>query len=257
MPAELLTALFWAKKFLTVLLLPPLGPLLLILAGLIASRRHPRGGRALVWAGWVISLVLITPVCVGLLLTPLERTPPLSLQTAREAQAIVVLAGGQRSYAPEYGGATVNRLTLERLRYAARLARRTGLPLLVSGGAPRGEVPEALLMRESLERDFGLKTAWTESASRDTRENARHSAAILRGAKVERILLVTHAAHLPRAAAEFQAAGLTVIPAPTAWLGDPGGHPEVLDFAPSANAAYAGWFAVHEWLGRLAYRLSR
>lgn len=257
MSAELAAALFWVKKITAAVILPPLGPLLLVTAGLLWLPRRPRLGQTLAWSGLGLSLLLATPFSVGLLLKPLEATPPLTLQAAREAQAIVVLAGGQRRHAPEYGGATVNRLTLERLRYAARLARRTGLPILVSGGAPTGEIPEALLMRDALERDFGLKARWTESASRDTRENARHSATVLHGAGVEQILLVTHTAHLPRAAAEFRAAGLTVILAPTAWLGGPGGNEEALDFVPSPNAAYAGWFAVHEWLGRLAYRLSR
>jgi uncharacterized SAM-binding protein YcdF (DUF218 family) len=249
--------LFWAKKLVSLLILPPLGPLLLILAGLVLLRRRPRLGPGLAWAGLILALLLATPISVDLLLRPLENTPVLSLEAARGARAIVILGGGQRRHAPEYSGATVNRLSLERLRYGARLARRTGLPILVTGGAPTAEIPEALLMKDALERDFGLKVTWTESASRDTRDNARHSAAILRDAGLGRVLLVTHAAHMPRAAAEFRAAGLEVIPAPTAWLGGPGGNEEVLDFAPSASAAYAGWFAAHEWLGRGAYWLSR
>ena len=58
---------------------------------------------------------------------------------------------------------------------------------------------------------------------------------------------------------EFEAAGLDVIPAPTAWLGggDSPGDAQPLPFAPSQNTAYAAWFALHELLGRLAYRWSR
>lgn len=249
--------LFWAKKIVALTILPPVGPLLLILAGLLTLSRRPRLGKSLAWGGALISLLLATPFTVGLLLQPLESTPPLNLEAARSARAIVILAGGQRRHAPEFGGATVNRLSLERVRYGARLARRTGLPILVTGGAPTGEIPEALLMKDALERDFGLKVAWTESASRDTRDNAHHSAAILKDAGISRIVLVTHAAHMPRAVAEFRAAGLEVIPAPTAWLGGPGGNEEVLDFVPGATAAYAGWFAVHEWLGRAAYWITR
>lgn len=249
--------LFWAKKTVALLILPPLGPLLLTVAGLALLGRRPRLGKTLAWVGVAATLLLSTPASVGLLLKGLEQTPVLDLDAARSAKAIVILGGGQRRHAPEFGGAAVNRLSLERVRYGARLARRTGLPILVSGGAPTAEIPEALLMKDALERDFGLKVAWTESASRDTRDNARHSAAILKEAGIGRILLVTHAAHMPRAAAEFRAVGLEVIPAPTAWLGGPGGNEEVLDFLPSASAAYAGWFAVHEWLGRAAYWLSR
>ena len=45
-----------------------------------------------------------------------------------DAGAIVILSGGLRDYAPEYGGPTVNRVTLERVRYGARLARQSGEP---------------------------------------------------------------------------------------------------------------------------------
>lgn len=249
--------LFWLKKLTAILILPPLGPLLLIAAGLAVLGNRPRVGRVLAWGGLALTVLLATPASVGLLLANLERTPVASPEAVRRAQAIVILGGGQRRHAPEYGGASVNRLSLERVRYGAHLARRSGLPILVTGGNPTGETPEALLMKDALEQDFGLKARWTESASRDTRENARHSAAILKEAGVGRILLVTHAAHMLRAEAEFRAAGLEVIPAPTGWLGGPGGNEEVLDFVPSANSAYAGWFATHEWLGRAAYWLSR
>jgi uncharacterized SAM-binding protein YcdF (DUF218 family) len=248
--------LFWAKKLVSVLVLPPLAPLLPIGAGLLLLHRHPRLGRGLAWGGLVLALLLSIPASVGLLVAGLERTPPLSMEAAAGARAIVILGAGQRRHAPEYGGATVNRLSLERLRYGARLARSTKLPILVTGGAYSDEVPEALLMKDALERDFGVKVTWTESASRDTRENALNSAAILKKAGIDRVLLVTHAAHMPRAEAEFNAAGMEVIPAPTAWFGGTS-ETELADFVPSANSAYAGWFATHEWLGRAAAWLSR
>ena len=61
--------------------------------------------------------------------------------------------------------------------------------------------------------------------------------------------------HMKRARDAFEAAGLEVVPAPTAWLG--GGDKETagdqaLVELPSQNTAYAGWFALHELLGQLA-----
>ena len=113
---------------------------------------------------------------------------------------------------------------------------------------------------EALLRDeYGVSPRWVERASRDTRENARFSAVHLQAAGARRILLVTHAMHMNRARAEFEAAGLEVIPAPTAWLGggDTPGDAQALPFVPSQNTAYAAWFALHELLGQLAYRWSR
>lgn len=249
--------LFWLKKLTALALLPPLGPLLLIGLGLLLARRHRRSGFSLAWLGLATALALITPACVGWLLRGLETAPVISRDALAQGQAIVIPGAGKRRHAPEYGGETVNRLALERLRYGARLARRSGLPVLVSGGAPTGDAPEAELMRQALEEDFGVSVKWVERASRDTRENAQFSAVLLKGAGVKTIVLVTHAAHMPRAQAAFEAEGLRVIPAPTAWFGGTDVNEGVLSMLPGASSAFAGWIAAHEWLGGLAYRLSR
>jgi len=257
MDLDLALVLFWSKKLLAAAILPPLGPLLLIAVGLLVLRQRPRAGRALAWSGLAIALLLITPASVGWLARGLEDSPPVSAAALGEAQAIVVLGAGKREHAPEFGGETLNRLTLERVRYAARLARRTGLPVLVTGGKTSGELAEAVLMAAALEDEYGVEVRWIEHAARDTRENARFSAALLQAAGVRTIALVTHAAHMPRSRAAFEATGLNVVPAPTAWLSGPDDDLALLDFLPNANAAFAGWFAAHEWLGRPAYRLSR
>lgn len=259
MPSDPATVLFWLKKLLAVLALPPVLPLLPIVLGLLVLRRRPRLGAALAWAGVALAVLLITPSSVGWLVARVEYPAALDASQAHTAQAIVVLGAGKRSHAPEFGGETVNRLALERLRYAAMLARQTRLPVLASGGAPAGDTPEALLMERVLRDEYGVPPRWVETASRDTRENARFSAVHLQAAGVRRILLVTHAMHMERARAEFEAAGLAVTPAPTAWLGggDTPGDAQVLPLAPSQNTAYAGWFALHELLGQLVYRWTR
>lgn len=250
------TTMFWLKKIVSVLILPPLGPLLLAAIGLLLLPRRVRLGMVLAWSGVLSALGLSAPFVVSALVGPLERTPVLDLSAARSAQAIVILSGGKRSNAPEYGGETVNRLTLERVRYGARISRQTGLPILLSGGAPSSGIAEALLMRDALERDFGLRAHWTEAASRDTRENARYSAEILKRAGMQRVVLVTHAAHMRRAQAEFAQAGIETVAAPTGFLGGSGaGNTTVFDYLPSAASAYAGWITAHEWLGNLARKV--
>lgn len=255
---------FWLKKTVSLMLLPPSGPLLLIVAGLwLLHRQRRRIGLSLAWGGVLMSLVLSSPLTVSLMLMALEPDLPVTPAELLRAEAIVILGGGKRSRAPEYGnetlGETVNRLTLERVRYGARLARESGLPVLVTGGAVYGHSSEADLMQAALEIDFNIPVHWAERSARDTRENARFSAMHLKAAGVQRIALVTHAVHMPRARAEFEAEGFEVIAAPTSWLGtgNPLASGELPDLLPTANSAYAGWLASHELLGRLAYRLSR
>lgn len=257
MPLDHALVLFWLKKVVSILVLPPFAPLLLIMLGLLVLRSHRRIGVVLAWLGVTAAVLLSSSPSVGWLAGTLEPPQALAAEAGRSADAIVILGGGRRQHAPEYGGETVNRLTLERLRYGARLARDTGLPILVSGGAPTGETPEAELMQAALEIDFNMPVRWIERVSLDTRQNAQFSAVQLNAAGVKRILLVTHAIHIPRAQAEFEAQGFEVVAAPTGWLGGPDRAELDLGALPNAGAAYAGWLATHEWLGRLAYRLTR
>lgn len=244
---------FFLKKFLSVILLPPLLPLLWIAAGLLLLRRRPRLGRVLAWSGLLFTLLLSTPAGVKLLARPLENLPVMQARDLAAGEAIVILGGGQRRYLAEYGGAAPNHLTLERLRYGARLARGSDLPVLVSGGIVRhGDAAEAELMADSLQKDFAVTPRWVEIRSRDTQENARFSAQLLEAAGIRRIVLVTHAAHMRRALNEFKAQGIAVIPAPTAALFNDADFDWSSDLVPGPSAAVAGWYATHEWLGLAA-----
>ena len=141
-----------------------------------------------------------------------------------------------------------------RRRYGARLAHETGLPVLVSGGLPRADLPaHAELMRDALERDFGVPVRWLESRSRDTFENARESAAILRRDGIGKAYLVTHAWHMPRAVAAFARTDLVVVPAPTGFRAAPTWDWQT--FTPSPKALRESGWALHEWLGRAWYLL--
>jgi uncharacterized SAM-binding protein YcdF (DUF218 family) len=188
----------------------------------------------------------------GLLMNGLQRVPPIDFTQLAKCQAIVVLGGGVYHDAPEYGGDTIGFVSLERLRYALYLRRRSGLPILATGGAPEGGLAEAMTMRNSAKEDFGNQIQWIEVQSMDTSSSARLSASHLKELGVKRIALVSHAWHLPRAVANFEAMGLTVVPAP---MGFSQSFVGVLAFLPSASALAASSRALHEWLGIIAIRL--
>ena len=239
----------WVKAVLKTLILPPTGPLLLSLVGLGAWRRFPRGGRVLVWSGLLLLWVLSLPVVAAFLVRSLDTSPPLDIVRAQDAKALVILGGGTRRNAAEYGGDTLATLTLERVRYGARVARDTHLPILVTGGVVLGGAPEARLMREVLEREYGLQVRWAEDRSRNTHENAQRTAEILRAAGIDRVVLVAHSFDIPRAKAEFAAAGIEIIPAPT---GIPATGPDTfLDYLPSMNGLHTSYYAVYEILANL------
>ena len=245
---------YFISNLFGALFLPPLNIALLAGIGWAVSGRWPRTGRALVVASFIILLTLSMPIVGRNLLALLEdrgqAAPPLVAGPA----AIVVLGGGTYIGAPEYGGDTVKSLTLERLRYAARIQRRTGLPVLVTGGHIGGHRPEGRLMREVLEGEFGVPVRWVEDQSENTRQNAIFSAAILRRAGIDTVYLVSHAWHMPRAVPEFARTGLHVVPAPTGFSTD--GEVNTFSFLPQARALVYSYFAMHEAVGLVWYRLT-
>lgn len=247
--------MFLLKKTLSALLLPPTGPLLAAMIGLLLIRFRPRFGRFLVAAGAGSLLLMSLPLVSQQLMAPLEDMPPASSEALTNAQAIVIAGGGSYRNAPEFGGLdTVSSSGLERIRYGAVLARHTGLPVAVVGGVVVGGQPEAESMRTALIQDFGVTPQWLETQSRDTEENARFLAPILKAAGIQRIALVTHAWHMKRARGHFERQGFEVIAAPTAYY-TAATDATWLDRLPSASALHASADALHEWLGLLAARL--
>lgn len=257
--------MFALKKILISLILPPTGPLLLVCLLLAVhvwrirriqhwhdvSRRMKMPGRTVPVLAMLIALgqiALSLPVVGNALLADLETAPPISAQQLKDIDAIVILGGGSYYDAPEYGGDTVSAASLERLRYGARLARDTQRPVLVTGGAPWGGAPEAESMRRSLALDFGIDARWVEVESADTAENARLSAPLLHAEKMQRIALVSHAWHLPRAIPLFAATGLQVVPAPTGFTTDTPG--QLAQWLPSTQGLRNSSRAMHEMLGR-------
>jgi len=244
----------WLKFLVKVLVLPPHGPLLVVVAGLALAGRWPRLGRRIAVAGMLVLVVLSMPIVGAWMIERLDRTPPLDLRKPTDAQAIVILGGGVRRYAAEYQEPTISGITLARVRYGAKLARRTGLPVLVSGGAARDLPAEAPLMRKVLVDELGVSVRWVEAKSRDTHENAVNSAALLKASGISRVILVGHSFDFPRTRKEFEAAGIGVIPAP---IGIPStAEVSALDFVPSLGGMQLSYFATYEILANALYAMT-
>jgi uncharacterized SAM-binding protein YcdF (DUF218 family) len=232
------------KTLLRCLILPPAGPLLLTVLGLVLLKRRPRFARFCVAAGLGSLWICSTPIAAEALTGLAESYPALDLRQATHAQAIVILGGGgQRAWAPEYGGPAAGAVLLERLSYGAYLARKTGLPVLVSGFQI-----EATAMHDTLIRNFGLEPRWTDSTAYDTFENALHSVRMLKTDGVSRIVLVTHSTHMGRAVQEFRDAGIEVLPAPTGM--QISRRPlSIWSFVPGVNELAASTAALYELIG--------
>lgn len=244
-------------KAVGLLLMPP-GLLIVVgIAALLLFGRYPRVSRYLAVGVLAAAYLLsITPVANSLLATLEERYPPLE-RIPPEAEAIVVLSGGQIPGSPEYPGPWLGDSSLQRAHYAARLARGNDLPVYTTGGTPldRG-VPMGRTMARVLSGHLGIapERIVEETAARNTAEHVPLLKPLLKGRR--RVVLVTTAWHMPRAMATFRAGGLAPVPAPTDYHGGYGRAFHWLDLVPSAGALHTSSDTFHEYLG-LAYYAGR
>ena len=245
---------WFTTNLIATLLLPPMNLLLIFAAGIFLLHINHKYAKPVMLSSLGLFWIASTPYFAEGTLHLLE-TPTTALEANHpSADAIVILGGGTYFHAPEYlGQDTVSDQTLPRLRYGARLHREKGTPILVTGGQPLGnEYSEAHLMRASLLQDFHVPVRWVEDASDNTLENARNSFQILQQTG-KKIILVTHAWHMPRAAMVFRHVGFEVIEAPVMFTTRY--QTDLLAFLPRAEALRDSKIFSHEIIGLIWYRL--
>lgn len=243
---------------LKLVLLPPGILLVLMLAGWMLGRRLI--GRLTLLVAIAGFYVLSTPAGVDWLAQRVETVtavaPP---QVATiDADAIWVLLAGIRDDNPEHGGAPwPGAYSMPRLDYALRLHRQTGLPIALSGGSPKGDTPPvAEVAAQWLRQQAAVEPLLVESASRDTWENARESARQFNARGIERVLLVTHAFHMPRAMLSARSAAVAVTPAPCCFMhtpADPAKPSAIDDYLPSPGKLGQSYLILHEMAGLVWY----
>jgi uncharacterized SAM-binding protein YcdF (DUF218 family) len=216
-------------KAAAALVLPPGVNIVLAIAGVLLWRRLRVLAVILLTLSLVTLYAFSTPKVGDALFESLEshaaRLPGAAL--AEDVGAIVVLAGGRNRNA------------------------------LVSGGRVYEVEPasEAALIRDVLENELNVPVRWLEERSRNTAENASYSAEILRNENIAAVVLVTHAAHMPRAVDAFEKHGVEVYAAPTGRRTGHRGTASVQNWLPSSGALDRSRIALHEILGRIWYRI--
>ncbi|MBM3362748.1 MAG: YdcF family protein [Betaproteobacteria bacterium] len=223
------------KPLLTTLVMPPAGPLIGIGLGLLLMRarraRQWRSQAGLTLASvsalslWLLSCHAVAVWLASNILPQVAPIEPARLAhlKAQGGQAVVVLGGGLVPQAPEYQQPQPASATAERLRYGLKMARESGLPLGFAGGvgwaaAGQAHHPSEAEVAQTLAQEAGQTIGWLDDQSRDTAENARQMRALMQAERIERIVLVTHAWHMPRSLAHFEQAGFEVIAAPMGFV---------------------------------------
>ena len=207
----------------------------------------------------ILSLILLGFYSFGssanLLLKPLEKAfPPYPDGHATVVKFIVVLGGAHTSDPDLPITSQLSAGCIVRLVEGIRIQRRNiGSYLILSGGNLFTPISVAEIMARTA-RELGVKpeSMIIEAQSKDTEAQAEQIKKIV---KNEPFVMVTSAAHMPRAVALFKKSGLNPIPAPTHhlvkkqhWFGYKLYFPSVSNLVKSKSA-------IHEYLGILWSKL--
>lgn len=253
--------MFFLKKLLGALLSPVGLVLVLLLAGVVLMLvgGAPRLARGLLACSLLLFLAFSLPWLPNALLRPLESqvSPFAGLQeAAQQPEAIVVLGAGHHVRPGQPPADWLGRAASARLMEALRLRGLAGLsdlPLIFTGDAGR----EPLSVAEAMKRaavSLGVPEAAivAEAAPRDT---AGEMEVLARRLGQDPFILVTSAAHMPRALKLSGRAGLNPIPAPTDYRLVQASAAEAQAWLPSAGNLQRSDHALHEWLGLLWLRI--
>ncbi len=253
--------LHYASKFLPLFVFPVGIVLLLGLASLPAlwlGRARLAGG--LMLASMLALLAFSTPMLAHALLRGLEGPYVQPLEAPR-ASAIVLVGGAAIPPLPPRSYVETNAFG-DRVLHAARLYRqRRADRVVVTGGRIPflGSYPgsDASLSASLLGEMLGIGgDTLLLSEGMNSREEAAEARKLFEARGIPRdILLVTSAAHMPRAAAVWRKQGFEVHEAPADFHADAGFEFKIFNLLPREGSLYECWYALHEYYGRAAYRL--
>ena len=246
--------MLYLNKLLPIFVLP-LGWVVLLLAlGLWRRKRW-----ALITALAVLYISSM-PVVGSRLLYWLESCyPAVAIDQVESADAIVPLGGifgpaTAEGFLPNVGEAG------DRLEAGIVLWQKKKAPWLVfTGGrlpwADQAEVEGAVSMRASVARGVPAEQVVVTGEVGNTIDEAHAVQQLMRERGWQKIILVTSAWHMPRAARLFRKAGVDFVPFPVDFQIDPKGRLVLLDFLPRAEGLLRTETALREVYGILFYAL--
>jgi uncharacterized SAM-binding protein YcdF (DUF218 family) len=251
--------MLFLHKLLPIFVLP-LGWVAILLAiALIRKKRWP------VIVALAVLYVASLPYVGDRLTGALESGyPQVPLDQVEKADAIVPLSGilgppaahGCQGCLPNLGDAN------ERLEAGIELwqLKKASYLIFTGGRIPwenQSEVEGAALRRIAVARGVPADKILVTGEVGHTDDEAHAVAAMIRERGWSKIILVTTAWHMPRAARLFRKAGVDIVPFPVDYRFDPQSPLTILDFLPSAHGLANTELALREIYGHLFYWFRR
>jgi len=242
------------NKLLPIFVLPLGWVVMLLLYAILRRRRWP------VIAALVVLYVCSMPLVGDWLFHGLESAyPPLGIAEVEKADAIVPLGGIFGPAVPPGRVLNIGEAG-ERLEAGIQLWQQQRARWLVfTGGrvpwARGGEVEGAASARAVIARGIPAEKVLVTREVSNTADEARAVADLMRERGWRKIILVTSAWHLRRAARQFRKASVDFIPFPVDYHIDPQGRLTVLDLLPRAEGLHQTEAALREWYGIAFYAI--
>lgn len=225
--------------------------------------RKSRIATALTATALVILLVSSNEIFSKMLVRSLEWQY-LPTEQLPQTDAIVVLGGGTRPRIAPRPWYEVNEAG-DRILYGSWLYKQGKAPLMIvtggraqwlgEGGNPESEDMAAIAEMIGVPNSAIIQ----ESQSFNTHDNAVNTKQILIDRKINKILLVTSALHMPRSMEIFRKVGIESLAAPTDFLTvrneNNKGWAMILDLLPNVEALRNTTNAIREYVGLVVYQL--
>jgi uncharacterized SAM-binding protein YcdF (DUF218 family) len=251
----------YLSKILPLFVMPIGVTLFFALVALFLLRKgKPNFASAFVVLAFVYLWVMSTPIVGKNLYQRIESNyPAVPVSQVPEAGCMIVLGGVMGDAAPPRVDVEMYE-SIDRVYKTAELFNAGKAPyVIVTGGNQpwsRSREAEADLIK-------GLLVEWgvpedailLEGSSRNTRENAMFTKNLVDSIHCDDSLLITSAAHMPRAMAAFQVAGVSVTPVSTDVRVADSGHTTIMDFLPDAHALKMSSDAIRELIGQWVYEM--
>ena len=204
---------------------------------------------------WACSI----PVVSGYLYGKLEQVyPPVAMSEIPVSKCVVLLGGSVSLARPPRVEFDMSE-SIDRVRKAARLQQLAKGELIIVAAANNQHgslfaLSEAQVIKMLLV-EWGVPESVVvlSKASNNTRENALVSSLLIEELSCGRPLLVTSAAHMPRAVASFRMVGVDVFPVSTDVRVTTESSIRASDWIPNARSLKMTTNAMREWMGRKVY----
>jgi uncharacterized SAM-binding protein YcdF (DUF218 family) len=252
---------FYAFSKLVQPILWPTNAAMLLLVAMFVCFALRRNRVAKLCGGAALGILVLSamPVVAILLFGGLERQyPVLKVQEAPVADVIVALGGTvlgvqppRREVQEVFGSRVISAGQLQRSGKAQAVIVSSGVHYVLPNGEARSDAGDMriLLVAEGVPSSV----VYLEDKSRNTDENARFSADLMKRMNWKSALLVTSAFHMPRSVALFRKYGVTEIHPFPVDIKVTDAPITLWDFVPDPGSIALTQAAIKERIGRLFY----